>query len=43
MEIVFVCLEVEYVLGMGGFSFLGNDSSKFFFFVKLKNWDECFG
>jgi hydrophobe/amphiphile efflux-1 (HAE1) family protein len=32
--------EVEHVLGMGGFSFLGNDSSKSLFFVKLKNWDE---
>jgi hydrophobe/amphiphile efflux-1 (HAE1) family protein len=32
--------EVEHVLGMGGFSFLGNDSSKSLFFVKLKNWEE---
>ncbi|BFM38988.1 efflux RND transporter permease subunit [Synechocystis sp. LKSZ1] len=32
--------EVEHVLGMGGFSFLGNDSSKSLYFVKLKNWDE---
>lgn len=32
--------EVEHVLGMGGFSFLGNDSSKSLYFVKLKNWDK---
>ncbi len=32
--------EVEHVLGMGGFSFLGNDSSKSLFFVKLKSWEE---
>ncbi|MEB3191470.1 MAG: efflux RND transporter permease subunit [Snowella sp.] len=32
--------EVEHVLGMGGFSFLGNDSSKSLYFVKLKNWEE---
>jgi multidrug efflux pump subunit AcrB len=32
--------EVEHILGMGGFSFLGNDSSKSLFFVKLKNWEE---
>jgi len=32
--------EVEHVLGMGGFSFLGNDSSKSLFFVKLKPWEE---
>ncbi len=35
--------EVEHVLGMGGFSFLGNDSSKSLFFVKLKNWEERSG
>lgn len=39
-EIVSARPEVEHVLGMGGFSFLGNDSSKSLFFVKLKNWDE---
>ncbi|UAJ73309.1 efflux RND transporter permease subunit [Synechocystis sp. PCC 7339] len=39
-EIVAAREEVEHVLGMGGFSFLGNDSSKSLFFVKLKNWDE---
>ncbi|MBE9196708.1 efflux RND transporter permease subunit, partial [Synechocystis sp. LEGE 06083] len=39
-EIVAARDEVEHVLGMGGFSFLGNDSSKSLFFVKLKNWDE---
>ena len=32
--------DVEHVMGMGGFSFLGNDSSKSLFFVKLKPWDE---
>ncbi|MGA1622181.1 MAG: efflux RND transporter permease subunit [Synechocystis sp.] len=32
--------EVEHVLGMGGFSFLGNDSSKSLFFVKLKSWED---
>ncbi|MEB3310527.1 MAG: efflux RND transporter permease subunit [Snowella sp.] len=39
-EIVQSKEEVEHVLGMGGFSFLGNDSSKSLFFVKLKNWEE---
>ncbi len=35
--------EVAHVLGMGGFSFLGNDSSKSLFFVQLKPWEERTG
>jgi hydrophobic/amphiphilic exporter-1 (mainly G- bacteria), HAE1 family len=39
-EVVQARPEVEHVLGMGGFSFGGNDSSKSVYFVKLKPWED---